>query len=155
MIRALRRRHLVVVGVFAPIVLGLFGAGIAMRLPRASAAALPGETEQVISPQAGAEWSGLGSEEDYRMRNVTLDGALGIEIVSDLAKHPDVLAYWISTDEDPEGLPTSAVLLGALPSPGRRAFSLPKGADLPGRVILFSLGHGEVVASATVSEEGS
>lgn len=67
----------------------------------------------------------------------------------------DPLVYW-----DPSGtattnqLPTSAYLLGPMPGSGTRQFSLPDTARfIDGRLLLYSVAHQELLASATLSTQ--
>ena len=64
-------------------------------------------------------------------------------------KQPDLLVYW--SPGAPAGvLPDDAFLLGAW-GDSRRCFVLPAAfVDGPGHLTLFSLGHGEIFASASL-----
>jgi len=105
------------------------------------------------------EWSPVGSWTDLqgsltgRIRWVEDESSLGLdlELGQDL-DHPDVLAYWSrsATGEEPSGLASDAWLLGAIKRRDDSPLQIPAGLELrSGRLVLYSLGSGEVVAWAT------
>lgn len=75
---------------------------------------------------------------------VVRDGAeLVVAVRGELA--PAVLAYWTTTAGPLDALPEDAMLLGPVTAAARR-FPAPDGQ---GQVVLYSIGHGAVLAHAT------
>ncbi len=76
---------------------------------------------------------------------------LELELGQDLIL-PDVLFYWSrSADkENPSSLASDAWLLGAIGGPDSSPLEVPDSLELgSGRLVLYSLGHAQVVAWAT------
>ena len=69
------------------------------------------------------------------------DGSVEIALPATVA--PGLLAYWTSQDVSGR-LPDDAVLLGPVGGSRLRTFPLPHDAD-SGRIVIYSLGHQEVV----------
>lgn len=67
---------------------------------------------------------------------------------------PDVLAYWSQQEITAGGgLPNSAFLLGPVTVGAARTFPLPRAAlRTPGHLLLYSLGHAEVIGHAQLPE---
>jgi hypothetical protein len=67
---------------------------------------------------------------------------------------PDVLAYWSREDSDTSGgLPGNAFLLGPVTLGTARTFPLPRAAlGTSGHLLLYSLGHAEVIGRAQLPE---
>jgi hypothetical protein len=59
---------------------------------------------------------------------------------------PDVLAYWSAAEPRDGELASDALLLGPV-GERERTFRLPEAARERGWIVVFSLAHGEVVAS--------
>lgn len=85
---------------------------------------------------------------------VTAAGRLHCHVERGLPR-PDVLVYW-TADDAPDALMDEAQLLGPLGGEGSRSFLLPRDAAtgeagvFTGSLVFFSLGHGELVATAPV-----
>jgi len=120
--------------------------------PAVTVAAIP------ATAKAGA-WSDLDEARLVRARLTTGDKARWIEIeLQAPLQRPDVLIYWTSDNGDNSGtLPTDSWLLGTLTDSARQHFLLPVAIPRSGggQLILYSLGHQEVVASGVISTPGS
>ena len=85
----------------------------------------------------------------------TSDGARAIELTPRVdLQRPDTLLYW-----QPAGateLSDGSLLLGSVAGTQRRRFALPaRAGDEPGTLVLYSLGHSEVVATAELAAFGT
>ena len=59
---------------------------------------------------------------------------------------PDLLVYWALGDEEPNTLPSDAILLGSLSGAAARSMSLPdRAARGEGQALIYSLGYQKVV----------
>lgn len=77
---------------------------------------------------------------------------------------PELLVYWLAGDFDGTRLPDDARLLGRLTGSHAQRFALPAGVATAGAsgaedvesgtLVVFSLGHGEIVATARLAPEG-
>lgn len=144
MIRPLRRRHLWLVGGVAAIVAPIYLAALATR---------PAPAVQESLPAALAEGGATGTGEAVELPTTppiqvrpVAGGA--IETRADgFVDGADLLLYWTAA-EGSRSL-AEAHLLGALRGGERQLFDLPGTAAVtPGVLILYSLGHGEELASA-------
>jgi hypothetical protein len=156
-LRVLHRRAVIVLAVALPV---LFALGLAARRgPRTEAppAALlpPPAAEPVHATDLGALWP---------------DFAVGAELGTDPAdpgrlllrlipgapvEAPDLLVYWAAAPAAAGRLPADAVLLGALAGTAPASYPLPAGAAHGGRLILYSLGWGRLLATAPLKRPGS
>jgi len=144
MIRPLRRRHLWMVGAVAAVAAPLYLAALAARPAPAVQERLPAGLAERAATASGEEIE-LPTTPPIRLRPVA-GGAL--EATADgFVEGADLLLYWASA----EGSRTlaDAHLLGALRGGERQILELPAAASgEPGVLILYSLGHGEELASA-------
>lgn len=130
MIRALRRRHR-----FAALCL-------ALALPPALAVALVVRTPQASAPESRPELSLTPSR--------AADGARAVEIDSRGAPVvPDALAYFSPEPAPRDAVTADSVFLGEVPADALRSYALPGRAA--GRVLVYSLAWGRVVASLEVT----
>jgi hypothetical protein len=78
--------------------------------------------------------------------------ALELDVRADLEK-PDLLLYWSAGGAgDTPGLPPDAVLLGPVGGAGVHHFPVPDGRRDEGDLLLYSLGHQEIVGRASMEE---
>lgn len=148
MIRPLRVRHRRVVLTLAIVTPLLFAAGLATRrpIPLSTDGATPPEADRhrdaEIVDRDESAWGDLPILTDW------LGGpgaAVRLEVTEPL-RQPDLLLYW---DPEPAGdrLSDSALLLGPVGGRRRASWDVPAPVE-GGRLVLYSLGHGEIVASA-------
>lgn len=149
-LRRLHRRASVALAIAVP---ALLVAAIAARpgipvnanLPSSAHAAQVRATQRLV-------WSrpDIVSSLDF-----TADGST--EVVLDaqsLAAEPGVLVFWLET-ADTSDPPAAGRLLGAVRGTGRQRIPLPaEAATRGGRLALYSLGHDEVIATATIDASG-
>jgi hypothetical protein len=145
LIRALRQRH-------QRIFLGL-----AVALPLLFIAALAVRPSWPTQPSPGPapsteDWTAIGGLEGGRALIEQQGTQEWLHLVrTDALVAPDVLVYW--TDEAPDldsPLPDDAVLLGALGDVGSSTFDLPA-RSVSGALVLYSLGHRNLVAVQPMS----
>lgn len=164
MIESRRRAHRVLVGGLGPIALASLGVALAARESPPTLAELPGfassasarvaEGQDVASPR----WTREDLFGAWPARvTLRVDGTVELKPLRPIGL-PDVLVYWVAPREDAggEGLPADAHLLGRIGGTVARSFRLPAHAETPssegsmGRLVLYSLGHQEVFASASL-----
>ncbi len=157
MIAPLRRRHRWLTTVLAVVVLALYVAALAGRPAPPIVETLPAE---LMTSGTGEVVDELGELFTHpittRIRSEGAQWQVELEPREPLAR-PEVLVYWAPDDEaTSSGLPSDAFLLGALAGTRERALTLP-GPVLgrPGRLLLYSLGHQEIVDSASMPAIGS
>lgn len=145
MIRALRQRHARIIGILAVVVPLLFLMALAAR---------PNWPTQQVSgtaPSSGG-WTAFGSEDSVR----ALIESKGVRDWLHLARdetlaRPDVLVYWAEEAPAKDApFPIDAVLLGPLGDTGTVTFDLPA-RSTAGTLLLYSLGHREIVAMQPIS----
>jgi len=144
MIRPLRRRQLWLVAVVAAIVAPLYLAALAARPRPAVQEALPATLAEPAT-SASSEGVVIPTTPPIHVRPAG-DGTIETAAVG-FVEGADLLLYWASAD----GARTlaDAYLLGALRGGERQVFHLPDAtAGEPGVLVLYSLGHGEELASA-------
>ena len=151
MIRALRVRHRATFVVLAVLVPAALGAALLGRRTPAGPPPRPDPADVSVVTQRSevvAVWSHLSLI--TRMWRDE-DGSLGLRLEAWRAPAPPTtLLYW-SAEEPRQGeLPGDARFVGALGTPPRE-FVL-RDAPAGGWLVLFSLGHGEVVGSLDLSE---
>lgn len=151
MIRRLRRRHRLWTTALAVVVPIGFVAALAARPARPVGEAAAGS--DMPRARAIADWSSIGE--------LPISGAIepwrGARILAltprEPLARPDLLVYWSpgGAPEPPAGgaLPPDVVLLGALGEAEER-YRLPPGTAA-GTVVIYSLGHHEVVGSIAVA----
>ena len=156
MIAPLRRRHRWLTASLALVVPVLYVVALAAR---------PGEPVVEELPAPLAEAAGGQVEQDLgelfgdpavagRSRSDGYDWWLELTPAEPIAQ-PEVLVYW-SRSEVEGGLPEEAYLLGGLAGDRTRTWRLPHEIlGLSGTLVLYSLGHQEVVASASLPGIGS
>ncbi|MEM1178870.1 MAG: hypothetical protein AAGM22_11045 [Acidobacteriota bacterium] len=143
MIASLRRRHRwMMAGLTAGLPI-LLAAALIDR-PQMPGDGLPGELD-VHTPEAPLV-TGDAAFSSHRATVTRYATALGFKLGSAL-RAPDVLAYASASQADPStGLPSDARLLGAV-DPARTNL-YPVDAGESGHLVLYSLGHQQVVDSA-------
>ena len=158
MIRPLRRRHLETVAGLAILVPALYLAAIQARPPATMSEPFDPELAPagLDSDAEGAstqEWSAL----PIRSRLLAAGGDRWIEVAAtDELPHPDVLVYWSAVEPASDAPLTDARLLGALAGDQRRSYLLPREAGAGvGHLILYCLGHGELLGSHSLAAEGA
>ena len=154
MIRPLRSRHRVMVFSLAVCLPILFWAGLLARGSGAGAVrldpALGGAAACLaVSWEDPDRWPGLAITTRVGRQVGDLEGP-GCELEPRRSlEHPDVLLYWSAVP--PAGaLSEDAFLLGGW-GDARRCFPLPAEFETtPGHLTLFSLAHGQILASASL-----
>lgn len=164
MIASHRRRHRLLVVLLGPLALGLLLAAWAAREGPARVAALPAFASADAAAGALGSGDALWQREDlfvdwparvtaYASTGRAAPGlALELKPLRPLVL-PDVLLYWSHGAETvADRLPQDAHLLGRIGGPIVHRFALPAVAARgpAGQLVLYSLGHQEVVASATL-----
>lgn len=156
MIASRRRAHRFFVGALAPVALGMLFAGGSQRMPQNALPDLP--RFAFASDGVGSVGSGtrLWEREDLFLGwparvAAYAGGELELMPLRPL-RQPDVLVYWAPGGAPSAALPADAHLLGRLGSPVVHRFRLPTHAAQAdaGELVLYSLGHQEVVATATL-----
>ena len=156
MIRPLRtfhRRVFVCIAIAVPVVMFTAVAG---RAPQ------PGESVVPFDAPTTPNRSSVVSESAELWRSVAILTRVlrlesdGYEVelsVAEINGQPDLLLYW--SDDDASGrLPESALLLGPYGG-GTQRFAVPAGTDpREGMLILYSLAHQSVFATAEVPNNG-
>lgn len=151
MIAPLRRRHrwtaLLLLVLFLPALLVLV---LASRPRPTVAFAVP---EALVAEPAAGE---VIFEDPELLGPVAVrvlrGGVLELAASAPLAR-PDVLVYW-SAEAPAKAVPAGAYLLGPLGDRPRR-FPLPaEAAGVDGHLVLFSLGHGEILATGALPAAG-
>ncbi len=156
MIAPLRRRHRVMVTLL------LIAVPVGLVLALAARPPVP-VVEGLPAALAAGPGFGGGDVESYdvfgelgvAVRSYhAADGAVLELTPAEPLARPDVLVYW-SGETASDRLPDGAVLLGAL-SDRARTYSVPAAAaGRAGHLVLYSLGHQEVVASGAVPAMGA
>ena len=158
MIRPLRRRHRVVTVSLALVVPALFAAGLAVRTPSTPAmdelpAALLHQEPELPELVLDRDdlWQGLdlptriGRGAEGAVIEIGIEGGLG---------KPDVLLYWSEERPSAGSLPEGAYLVGVLVGNGPTRLRLPDLAiERGGHLLLYSLGHQELLSSAELPRE--
>lgn len=151
MIAPLRRRHRLLTSALLP----LAATGYVLAL-RARPSFSPVADAGAASP-LGVEVGAPGG--DFSMRIWVREGEapeLLLTPARDLSR-PDVLVYWTPDEGSWETPPPEAILLGTLAGEEPRRYAIPPAmaealaAGRPGGLLLYSLGHAEPVASASLA----
>ncbi len=159
MIAPLRRRHRWTTAVLALAVPVLYVVALSGRVPEPVAEALPsalaGDSPagEVVN-EYGALFTGQAIA--VRLRGGGSSWWIELEPREPVTR-PEVLVYWTpQTTAAADRLPPDAFLLGALAGRRPQAFAVPSAAlGGAGRLVLYSLGHQEVVASAPLPAIGA
>jgi len=161
-IRPLRRRHLRMIGALAIATPIGFAAGLWARLDRAPARPLPGAVAagslalgRTFLDEEGL-WGGTAIRTRIGESSAPGEAAavvLELTPAADL-RAPDLLVYWSASEAAGTGLPDDALLLGPLAATGPARFVLPAAARGGGRLIVYSLAHGRLVAAAGLPPSG-
>ncbi|MHC4816331.1 MAG: hypothetical protein ACYTFN_25030 [Planctomycetota bacterium] len=143
MIRPLRQRHVRLVASVAAIAAPLFIAALVARPAPRAQEHLPAALAEPASTAFG-EAVELPTSPPIRVRAGTA-GTLETE-ADGAVEGADLLLYWVPGERPPSL--AEAWLLGALRGGERQVFTLPEAASTQsGHLVLYSLGHGEEVAS--------
>ena len=158
MIAPLRRRHRRMTAALALAVPALYVLALSGRPPEPVAETLPSALAGDPPPgEVVNEYGALfiGQAVAVRLRGGGSPWWIELEPREPVTR-PEVLVYW--TPETPavaDRLPADAFLLGALAGRRTLAFALPEDAlGRAGQLVLYSLGHQEVVASAPLPAIG-
>lgn len=153
-LRTVHRRVFVVVAIGVP---ALIVTALTNRAPRPGVGAV-----DLDSPAAGSHSRIVVSESAELWRSVEIGtqvleldrGGYEIELsAGEISGPPDLLLYW-SSEASPVRLSESSRLLGPY-SGGTRRFAMPIGTDpRAGMLILYSLAHKSVFATAEVPNDG-
>lgn len=159
MIAALRRAHRRLHAALWPVAFAVVVAALATRRPVDAPSDWPAflaRVEQARTTATGragstSESRPLWSRDDAfgawpARLTVYGDGQLELRPRRPLDR-PELLLYWIPGALDGDRLPGDARLLGRVTGTHAQRFSLPRGGGA-GSLVLFSLGHGTIVASA-------
>ena len=148
MIRPLRSRHRILTTIMLVVSAGGLGVGLAARRPMPTMTTLPA----ALSPEAAPittplplSWTGEGAP----VAALDARGRLSLTLGEPL-RRPDPLLYWAPAagmGQPGEGLPDGAIFLGAVTGDPAQRLALPDAVG-PGRLLIFSLGHAQVVAAA-------
>ena len=161
MIRPLRTRHRVMVTVLAVTLPILFVAGLLARKPPAEMEALPeaipffSETYPRLLDEAPNLWGELAILTRLHA-DATPASHLAVELHPEAyLKAPDVLVYWhVGALSAEDIIPDGAYLLGGLAGTRAQHFALPDTAlHTDGHLILYSLGHQQMIATASLSSK--
>ena len=153
MIRPLRRRHLTMLALLAIIVPVVLLAALKVRPAVSLMESIP-EVFVRVPPERGPAWRDLTPDLPARVRiRPEKDGRkLDYHPVDD-PERPDLLLYWSASPfVGSAKLPADAILLGPLAGAQARSFSLEDEIEGAGHLMVYSLAHAEVVASAAWPE---
>ena len=148
MIRPLRKLHLRVVLALGPVVVVLYVVALGARPPAPVA-----DLEELLVAPAKIEahslvWSTTGVAGWWEETPPTVT----VEVAEDLVS-PEMLLYCARTASGDE-LPPGAWMLGEIRPGERRRVLLPGGCAPGDEILLFSLGHGAVLARAPLPPKG-
>ena len=160
MIASRRRAHRWLVCGLAPVAAVVFVSAVLSRAPEPRVASLPPfPTARPDLPSAAigdAQWTREYLFVGWPARVAGYAGGiLELKPLRPL-QAPDVLVYWSPTIDAGPSLPGDAHLIGRLGGPVVHRFRLPHADASPhasgavGRLVLYSLGHQEVLAQATL-----
>lgn len=155
MIAPLRRRHRLRTAALLVAVPVLLALALAARPSPPRVEARPAALAPGPDPRGGdVETLPVFGEFDVTVHAwQTADGpVIGITPGEPLAR-PAVLVYWTPAPPG-DGLPDDALLLGAVADRGRTYAVPPAAAGRDGHLVLYSLGHQEVVASGELPALG-
>ena len=155
MIRPLRRRHRFIVSALAVLLPLAFVFALSARKTSALMRDLPLALSKQASSFPRVLWEKENLWSDLKMSTRVCGDelpptqlALELHPFEDL-KAPDVLVYW-SPQNSGEEL-NEAYLLGALAGRHKRSWPLPQAAlQSEGKIVLYSLGHQQILASAAL-----
>ncbi len=149
--RDLRRRHRFAFGFLALALPAGLVAGLAVRSDPPAAGQQP-EFDSSLSGRVLLESSELWGRLPLNTRISDPGGGLTVELAPRRSlRRPALLLYWSAAASDSGRLPADSRLLGAFAGTHLQAFGLPReAAQVGGRLILYSLGHQEIVASARI-----
>ena len=156
MIAKLRRRHRFLLIGLAPIALGVLVSALAARAPTPRVAALP--VVAAVAEGGAVLWE---REDLFPSWPARVTGRAGRVIELKALRpliRPDVLVYWTPTAKAGLAtLPEDAHLVGRIDGTTVQRFPLPAhGRPVPdGALVLYSLGHQEVVTSALLPPFGA
>jgi hypothetical protein len=166
----LRRAHAVMHAGVSTVLLSILVSGAIARPGAPRTDALPRPLAEQAGPAPDIVWAAddlwggwaivtRWRQDRARSGELRLAGSTDpvLELVLDAPlRRPEVLLYWSPTPpSDPEALPDTAHLLGAVGGVGARRFGLPAAARSGGgHLLLYSLGHDGVFAAATLPGGG-
>lgn len=158
MIAPLRRRHRWLTAALLVAVPVLYVAALAVR---------PGEPVMAGLPEVLAAGPPAGAEVVEELGEPFTDPPIAVRVRRGAARwwveleprepvaRPEILVYWTPAGSAAGQLSPDAFLLGALADARARAFALPPAAlGRAGRLVLYSLGHQEVVDAAELPAVG-
>ena len=155
MIAPLRRRHRLMTAALLVALPMLLVLALGARTPVPTVASLPVALAAGPDPRgADVETRDVFGDLDVTVRSwwTAAGTVIAITPAEPLAR-PGVLVYWTASPAV-DRLPDDAVLLGALADRGR-TYAVPNAvASRDGYLVLYSLGHQEVVASGALSALG-
>jgi hypothetical protein len=166
MIARLRKTHAVVTSLVASLVTVAFFSAVTGATDKPAPDAMPAVLADrgIVAPTV--EWerddlwgafpivtrwrSDRGTQGELRLLD-TRGPVIELDLAAPLGK-PEVLLYWSPTlPTDPEALPGTSHLLGAVGGVGTRRFALPAPAEAGGgHLLLYSLGQAGVFATAAL-----
>ncbi len=158
MIAPLRRRHRWLTGLLAVVVPVVFALALASRPAVPVSESLPEALAPATQASGGVVGSDLAFEALPMTARVTRDGAnFRIQVVpTEALAKPEVLAYWTPAGSALDRLPTDAWLLGAVGGLRPQAFTVPEAVQgREGQLVLYSLGHQEVLGAVALPAIGS
>ena len=154
MIRSLRKRHMATFSVLLVVLPLLYALALSVRSEPKSVDELPAFGDDAAAFSVVLAERAHDSSAFKATTRIVADQSPAGQIRLEIALHanieaPDMLLYWSASDVESGGqLPSNAYLLGSLQAASRQQVPLPSAArEKDGRLILYSLGHQEVVAS--------
>ncbi|MEM7350286.1 MAG: hypothetical protein AAF657_05740 [Acidobacteriota bacterium] len=158
MIAPLRRRHRWMTMLLAVVLPVLYIVALAGRQAEPIMAAVP--SVLAVGTVAGGEATaeGLAIEGLPVTARVVLSGSSWtLELTpSEPLARPEVLVYWSDTAGPAERLPDGAYLLGAFGGVRAQAYAVSEAVmGRPGSLVLYSLGHQEVLGSVALPAIGT
>ncbi len=139
MIAPLRRRHATLLPSLALVATAVLAFAVGSR------SSTPSVSPDAERSPSGRELTTSWEGPTIRTR-LSSEGELWLQSEETLSA-PDLLLYWLP-EAPSDALPVDARLLGPWNGSGQDAFDLPSEAlERSGHLLLFSLGHGELVTS--------
>ncbi len=157
MIAPLRRRHRWLIATLTVVVPVLFVVALTGRPAGPAIGTLPAELAETARGRVESEHDDLFAHPIItRIRATDAEWLVELQPREPLAK-PELLVYWTAeaTSGD-ERLPAGAYLIGSLAGTRSRVYTMPEQTlGQAGRLLLYSLGHQEVVDAGDLPAIGS